>query len=108
MRVMIAIVVGMLIVVITAGHVKGWEPKSDEPYPVELRIGEIFYVCKSGVIYCPAAAAICDDLKIVEVVDTPDGMGFKGIAPGSTLCSARGGGLSLPRRVFRITVRGND
>jgi hypothetical protein len=108
MRSMIAIIVGLLTVVITAGNMKAWDPKSDEPYPVELRVGEIFKVCKSGVIYCPAGAAICDDLKIVEVVDTPDGMGFKAIAPGATLCSAKGSGMTLPRRVFRITVRGND
>jgi hypothetical protein len=102
---MIAIIVGLLAVGITAGDANAWDPKSDEPYPVELGVGEIFKVCKSGVIYCPATAVICDDLKIVEVVDTPDGMGFKAIAPGTTLCSARGGAITSPRRVFRITVR---
>lgn len=91
------------------GTLKAEEPDRNLPYPVELEVGEIFKVCLSGEIVCPARSPICDDLKVVEVVDTPDGMGFKGIARGSTLCSAMGGtswggGLGF-RRVFRITVR---
>ncbi|HWS14897.1 MAG TPA: hypothetical protein VN450_01780, partial [Candidatus Methylomirabilis sp.] len=89
--------------------VESGDPKRNEPYPVELQVGEIFKVCTSGEVICPVRAPICDDLKIVDVVDTPDGLGFKGISPGTTLCSVMGGtsmsgGFGF-RRVFRITVR---
>lgn len=78
-------------------------------YPVELRVGEIFIVSKSIEIVIPVGSPICDDLNVVNVVDTPDGLAFKGIAPGKTLCSVasgsgRAGGFG-PRRVFSITVR---
>ncbi len=91
------------------GNTKAGEVNRNEPFPVELQVGETFKVCLSGEIVCPARSPICDDLKIIRVVDTPDGMGFKGIAPGSTLCSAMGGtswggGFGF-RRVFRITVK---
>jgi hypothetical protein len=36
-------------------------------------------------------------------VDTPDGLGFKGAGPGTTLCSAAS--ATGQRRVFRIIVR---
>ncbi len=75
----------------------------DEPFPVEISVGETFEVCTSGQILCPAIQPICDDLKVVLPVDTPGGLGFRGVGPGSTLCSA--GSAAGPRRVFRITVR---
>jgi hypothetical protein len=74
----------------------------DGPYPVELRVGEIFDLCRSGQIVCPARVPICDDLTVASPVDTPDGLGFKGVAPGKTICSAASA-IGL-RRVFRITV----
>ena len=85
------------------GDLNAGEVNKNEPFPVELHVGETFNVCLSGEIICPAMSPICDDLKIIEVVDTPDGVGFKGIAPGTTLCSAMAGSRGL-RRVFRITV----
>jgi hypothetical protein len=78
-------------------------PQYPGPYPVELTVGEIFRVCNTGEILCPVVYRICDDLKVVDVVDTPDGLGFQGIAPGTTLCAASG--IEGPRRVFRINVR---
>jgi hypothetical protein len=78
-------------------------PQYPGPYPVELTVGEIFRVCNTGEIICPVVHRICDDLKVVDLVDTPDGLGFRGIAPGTTLCAARG--AQGPRRVFRINVR---
>jgi hypothetical protein len=78
---------------------------STEPgqtYEVELRAGEIFKVCKSGIVVCPVLVSICDDANIVTSVNTPDGLGFKGVAPGTTLCSV--GTAVGPRRLFRITV----
>jgi hypothetical protein len=77
----------------------------DEPFPIELRVGETFEVCTSGQIVCPAMGPICDDLKIAVPVGLPGdlGLGFKGVGSGTTLCSAASSaGL---RRVFRIIVR---
>lgn len=75
---------------------------SDEPYPVPLRVGEVFRACLSGQIECPARAPICDDPNVAVPVETPDGLGFKAVGPGTTLCSAAS--TNNQRRVFRITV----
>jgi hypothetical protein len=75
----------------------------DEPYPIELSAGETFDVCASGLIICPARAPICDDPNIAVPVDVSGVLGFRGVGPGTTLCSATSS--VGPRRVFRITVR---
>jgi len=83
-------------------------PQFPGPYPVELKVGEIFIVSKSIEIVRPVRFPICDDIKVVNVVDTPDGLAFKGIAPGKTLCSVASGATMSggfgPRRVFAIKV----
>lgn len=76
---------------------------ADEPYPVDLSVGETFEVCGTGEIICPATAPICDDPKVSVPVDTPNGLGFRGAGPGTTLCSAVS--VTRQRRIFRITVR---
>lgn len=93
------LITGALAGIVTAGA----EMYVDEPYPVELLVGETFGACTSGQILCPAISPICDDLKVVVPVDTPHGLGFKGVGPGTTLCSALS--ATGQRRVFRITVR---
>jgi hypothetical protein len=76
----------------------------DEPYPVDLKVGETFDVCASGLVRCPPIGNMCDDPKVAAPVDVPgSGVGFRGVGPGTTLCSA--GSVSGYRRVFRITVR---
>ena len=75
----------------------------DEPFPVKLRVGETFEACASGQIICPARTPICDDPKVAVPVDMPEGLGFRGVGPGTTLCSAAS--AAGPRRVFRINVR---
>jgi hypothetical protein len=75
----------------------------DEPFPVELQVGETFDACASGQIVCPARAPICDDPNVAVPADVSGGLGFKGIGPGSTLCSAAS--AVGPRRIFRVTVR---
>ena len=75
----------------------------DEPFPVELWVGETFEVCTSGQIVCPARIPLCDNPKVAVPVDVPGGLGFQGVGPGTTLCSAAS--AVGPRRVFRITVR---
>ena len=75
----------------------------DEPFPIALQVGETFDACASGQILCPARSPICDDQKVTVPVDLPGGLGFKGVGPGTTLCSATSS--AGPRRIFRITVR---
>lgn len=94
---------GIVLVIASAFVTIAPAQSQDEPYPVELSAGETFNVCKSGQIVCPAITPICDDPKIVVPVDIPDGLGFRGMAPGTTFCSAAS--AVGPRRVFRITVR---
>jgi len=77
----------------------------DEPYPVELQSGDTFDVCASGQVVCPTRTPICDDPKVAVPVDVGGGLGFKGVGPGTTLCSTAS--AAGPRRIFRITVRGN-
>ncbi|MCL2102487.1 MAG: hypothetical protein FWH25_00430 [Syntrophorhabdaceae bacterium] len=76
---------------------------SDGIHNVKLKVGEDFDVCLSGEVVCPASMSICDDLKVVNLVDLPTGLGFRGVGPGTTLCST--GSAVGPRRIFRITVR---
>ena len=92
----VVLLVGGTIVLFPLAHAQ------DEPYPISLSAGETFGVCSSGQIVCPARTPICNDPKVAVPVDVPDGLGFKGIAPGTTLCSAAS--AVGPRRIFRITV----
>jgi hypothetical protein len=92
----IVVVIAIAFVMVQKAHPK------DEPYPVSLLPGETFSVCLSDQIVCPARVPICDDPKVAVPVDTPDGLGFQGVAPGTTLCSAAS--AVGPRRIFRITV----
>jgi hypothetical protein len=75
----------------------------DQGFPVALQAGETFDACASGQIVCPARAAICDDPKVAVPADVNGRLGFKGVGPGETLCSAASS--VGPRRLFRITVR---
>jgi len=93
----IALVFGALSVTAHNGRAQ------DEPFPIELRVGETFDVCASGQIICPARTPICDNPKVAVPVDVQGGLGFQGVGSGVTLCSAAS--AAGPRRVFRITVR---
>jgi hypothetical protein len=93
----ITLVFGVLFV--TAHHARA----QDEAFPVELQVGQTFEACTSGQIVCPARAPICDDPKVAVPADGSSGLGFKGVGPGMTLCSAASS--VGPRRLFRITVR---
>jgi hypothetical protein len=93
----IALVFGVLFV--TARHARAQEGA----FPVALQVGETFDACASGQIVCPARVPICDDPKVAIPVDIDGKLGFKGVGPGTTLCSAASS--VGPRRLFRITVR---
>ena len=81
------------------------EAVSAEPgvHQVELLPGQDFDMCRSGEIVCPARAPICDDPNVAVPVDLSSGLGLRGVAKGTTLCSAASS--VGPRRVFRVTVR---
>jgi len=93
----IALVFGVLFVTVHDSRAQ------DEASPVGLEVGQTFDACASGQIVCPARAPICDDPKVAIPVDVNGGLGFKGVGPGTTLCSAASS--VGPRRIFRITVR---
>ncbi len=79
-------------------------PVVDAPHPLQLKVGESLAICKTGTIVCPAATPICDDGTLVEFELTGDGLAFRGVKAGETLCSAASrDGMGL-RRVFRVTV----
>jgi hypothetical protein len=101
MRMKIISMFSLLILTVFGCYAPGTELHGNEPYLATLRTGEIFRVCKSGAVTCPVGSPQCDDLKVADVVDTPDGLGFKGISPGTTLCSVVSGGS---HHVFRIMV----
>ena len=102
MKAINTVVVGLMVFIIFASDAEAQDSRLAGAYPVELQVGEVFRVCKSGKVVCPVFTPICDDTKIIMLVDTPDGLGFKGIASGTTLCSV--GSSVGPRRLFRITV----
>jgi len=93
---------GIVMVVACVFVMSGQAHAQDEPFPVDLKSGETFDVCSSGMVVCPARTPICDDPKVAAPVDLPGGLGFRGMAPGTTLCSVASS--AGPRRVFRITV----
>lgn len=97
--IVVAVVLGLYGIFAAAGAAGA----QDEPFPVELKVGETFEACTSGQIVCPARGPICDDPNVAVPVDTAGGLGFKGVGPGTTLCSAAS--AVGPRRLFRITVR---
>lgn len=103
MKTLIAAAVVLLSVAAFPSRAQDYGTPSDEPFLVELNVGETFKVCLSGQMVCPAIRPICDDLKVAKPVDTPDGLGFEGAGRGTTLCSASN--PAGQRRVFRIVVR---
>jgi len=105
MRFVTAIVFGLIIFMISSLEVKAQKqtPAPAESYPViKMEVGDTFAICKSGYIVCPARNPICDDASIVKIVDTPDGMGFNGIAKGETVCSVRS--ATAIRFIFSLVI----
>ena len=79
---------------------------SSEPAEVTLKVGQSWPVCgRSGVI-CPAQNPICDDAAVAKPdVNGKGELAWRAMGPGSTLCSAAGGGATAFRTVFRVTVK---
>ncbi len=106
MRIAIAGALGILLFVSPAprAHAVDLAPPQG-PYEVELRVGDVLKICLTGKILCPALAPICDDPRVATPVDTPDGVGFRAVGPGTTLCGAQGAKGTTGRPVWRVTVR---
>jgi hypothetical protein len=79
-------------------------PSSGAPYSLVVKVGESAAVCKTGTILCPAAGAICDDTSIAVGETTGEGLVFKGLKPGATLCSARASSGQGMQTIYRVTV----
>ncbi len=77
---------------------------SAAPVPLTVQVGKAVAICATGTIQCPAGNPICDDTSVATAENSDAGLVFRGVAPGTTLCSAAsGGGIGL-RRVYRVTV----
>ena len=98
-------VVVLAFLILIAGVLTARAVESTDPgvLQVKLRVGEDFDICNSGAIVCPARGPICDDPKVAIPVDLPSGLGFRGVAPGTTLCSTAS--AAGPRLVCSVTVR---
>ena len=106
MRLGIAAALGFLLITLSVSRAHSVDlPPPQGPYPVELQVGEVLKVCLTGQILCPARAPVCDDLKVAIPVDTPDGLGFKAVGPGTTVCGALGSSGTTGHPAWRITVR---
>lgn len=77
---------------------------SAEPVPLTVKVGKTVAICQTGTIQCPAADPICDDTSIATAESGEAGLVFRGVSPGSTLCSAASGAGAGHRQVYRVTV----
>ena len=87
-----------------AGQAEDGGSPSNAPYPLLLKVGESGAICKTGTILCPAAGVICDDTSIAVGETTGEGLVFRGVKPGATLCSAQASSGQGMRTVYRVTV----
>jgi hypothetical protein len=76
----------------------------DAPYPLTIRVGKSIAIRETKTVVGPAGAPVCDDTSVVDAVYTEEGLTFKGLKPGTTLCSV-GGAMGVGgRQVYRVTV----
>ena len=76
-----------------------------DAFPLEMAVGKSVAVCKTNTIICPASNAICDDTSVVGIETSDEGLVFKGLKPGTTICSAGSGAGAGLRSVYRVTVK---
>lgn len=82
---------------------QAWPPPKG-PAEVELKVGEVYPICRSKEVICPVGSASCDDPKVAARVDTPDGIAWKAVGKGTTACYAVSTSGTGFRRAFRVTV----
>jgi hypothetical protein len=78
--------------------------EGDAPRPVHVRVGQALVLAEAGLLMPPGNSPICDDPRVAVGELTPRGLAFRGVGPGTTLCSAIPGSVVTGRRVFRVTV----
>ena len=78
---------------------------AEAPVPLSLLVGKSVAICKTGTIQCPAVAPICDDVSVATAENSDEGLVFKGLKTGTTLCSASSAGGLGQRRVYLIEVK---
>jgi hypothetical protein len=91
----------LVLALAAAGLARADEAPRDEPDRLEVRAGESVAMC--GRVACPAVGT-CDDPRVATPDGSPAGLVIRGVAPGTTLCSAASASGAGPRRVFRVTV----
>jgi len=96
------LVAAVLVLAIPAAALSG-DPRKDEAYPLQVKVGDAVAICETGTVMCPAGAAICDDPSIARPDADARGLLFRGVSPGTTLCSA-GSSSGQLRVVYRVTV----
>ena len=75
------------------------------PIQLDLRVGGSVAICATGTIQCPATVPICDDTSVVTAEETSEGLVFKALGPGTTLCSAASQSGMGQRQVYRMVVK---
>ena len=96
------IIISFCVVFFISGTLSADSEPNEKYDEVKLKPGEVFRICNSGMVVCPVTAPICDNTKILELVDTPDGLGFKALSKGSTLCSVKS--TVGQRFIFRLII----
>jgi hypothetical protein len=77
---------------------------ADQPYVLRIKVGDSVTICGTGTIVCPAGPASCEDPSVATGELTAKGLAFKGLKPGTTICSARGSGGQGLLRIYRVVV----
>ncbi len=95
MRVAVAVAVAAAIAF--AAH----SPRADDPgeIPLAVAVGAVVPIGPG-----PVRQVICDDVSVVQLLDTDEGPALKGLSPGQTLCSLVN--AASVRVVYRVTVVG--
>jgi hypothetical protein len=81
-----------------------WLAWADPPRPIRIRVGQVLVLADAGLLMPPGNSPICDNPRVAVGELTPRGLAFRGVAPGTTLCSASPGAVTNARRVFSVTV----
>ena len=104
MKHMFITIVTLLLILTSATGVSHADPSPDkEKYTtINMNVGDMFLICKSGLVICPVRNPVCDKASLIDLVDTPEGAGFRAKGKGSTLCSVTSN--AGPRRIFRLVI----
>jgi hypothetical protein len=100
----LAQLVAVLLALAFPAAARSGDPRKDEAYPLQVKVGDAVAICETQTILCPAGAAVCDDPAIARPDGDARGVLFRGVSPGTTLCSAGSSSGQVWRVVYRVTV----